>query len=106
VLSGPPVAIPASHLEALTGAAAVGAVFAELFMIKSLLIFDPKSSWRSWGRSSSDVPSSWNVDLVRQRIHPVLFGIQNRTLDPYWAAMPRVFISAKSDLLSFRQAFH
>ena len=33
--------IPTAHVEVLAGAAAVGSVFAELFMIKSLLVFDP-----------------------------------------------------------------
>lgn len=34
--------IPVAHVELLAGAAAIGSVFAELFMIKSLLVFDPK----------------------------------------------------------------
>lgn len=34
--------IPTAHVEVLAGAAAIGSVFAELFMIKSLLVFDPK----------------------------------------------------------------
>jgi hypothetical protein len=34
-------AIPGSHTEILSGAAAVGSMFAELFMIQSLLVFDP-----------------------------------------------------------------
>ena len=33
--------IPGSHTEILSSAAAVGSVFAELFMIQSLLVFDP-----------------------------------------------------------------
>ena len=33
--------IPGSHTEILSGAAAVGSIFAELFMIQSLLVFDP-----------------------------------------------------------------
>jgi len=33
--------IPGSHTEILSGAAAVGSMFAELFMIQSLLVFDP-----------------------------------------------------------------
>ena len=35
-------AVPLLHGEAIAGAAAVGSVFAELFMIKSLLVFNPK----------------------------------------------------------------
>ena len=38
----PWMGIPSAHVEILAGAAAVGSVFAELFMIKSLLVFDPK----------------------------------------------------------------
>lgn len=34
--------IPTAHVELLAGAAAIGSVFAEFFMIKSLLVFDPK----------------------------------------------------------------
>ena len=33
--------VPESHTEILSGAAAVGSMFAELFMIQSLLVFDP-----------------------------------------------------------------
>ena len=33
--------IPNTHTEILSGAAAVGSIFAELFMIQSLLVFDP-----------------------------------------------------------------
>ena len=42
VLWQPWMAIPSAHVEILAGAAAVGSVCAELFMIKSLLVFDPK----------------------------------------------------------------
>ncbi len=60
--------IPDSHVEALLGAAAVGAVFAELFMIKGLLIFDPEPDNRANGRDSDTgemaVPR-WNLALVR-----------------------------------------
>lgn len=45
--------IPESHTEILSAAAAVGSVFAELFMIQSLLVFDPKVN-----SSSSEQPSS------------------------------------------------
>jgi len=36
--------IPTAHVEVLAGAAAIGSVIAELFMIKSLVVFDPKIS--------------------------------------------------------------
>ena len=36
--------IPHAHVEVLAGAAAIGSVIAELFMIKSLVVFDPKIS--------------------------------------------------------------
>ncbi len=36
--------IPYAHVEILAGAAAIGSVIAELFMIKSLVVFDPKIS--------------------------------------------------------------
>ena len=36
--------IPNAHVEILAGAAAIGSVIAELFMIKSLVVFDPKIS--------------------------------------------------------------
>lgn len=53
-------AIRASHAEILSGSAATGAVFAELFMIKSLLVFNPKA------RPTSDESSSprWNTSMV------------------------------------------
>ena len=35
---------PYAHVEILAGAAAIGSVIAELFMIKSLVVFDPKIS--------------------------------------------------------------
>ena len=36
--------IPPAHAEILAGAAAAGSLFAELFMIKSLLVFDPDTA--------------------------------------------------------------
>ena len=53
-------AIRASHAEILSGSAATGAVFAELFMIKSLLVFNPKA------KPTNDESSSprWNTSLV------------------------------------------
>lgn len=36
--------IPATHVELLDGAAAAGSLFAELFMIKSLLVFNPDAA--------------------------------------------------------------
>lgn len=53
-------AVRASHAEILSGSAATGAVFAELFMIKSLLVFNPKA------KPASDESSSprWNTNLV------------------------------------------
>ena len=36
--------IPPAHVEILAGAAAAGSLFAELFMIKSLLVFDPDAA--------------------------------------------------------------
>ena len=38
------LAMPHAHVEVLAGAAAIGSVIAELFMIKSLVVFDPKIS--------------------------------------------------------------
>ncbi len=38
--------MPATHVELLAGAAAAGSLFAELFMIKSLLVFDPDAAAR------------------------------------------------------------
>ena len=53
--------IPSTHLEALLGAAACGAVFAELFCIKSLLIFEPRVA-----RTDTDVSEPlWNLKHVR-----------------------------------------
>jgi hypothetical protein len=49
--------IPAAHVEILAAAAAVGSVFAELFMIKSLLVFDPKTDEPS-ADDSTDGPLS------------------------------------------------
>ena len=42
IWNGRKAGVPLSHAEAISGAAAVGSVFAELFMIKSLLVFNPK----------------------------------------------------------------
>ena len=47
--------IPASHTEVLSGAAAVGSIFAELFMIQSLLVFDPQVKQ---ARDSGEAPGS------------------------------------------------
>lgn len=49
------------HVEVLSGAAAVGSVFAELFMIKSLLVFDPEAHNR---KGQAPLNLSWNVALV------------------------------------------
>jgi hypothetical protein len=38
--------MPTTHVELLAGAAAAGSLFAELFMIKSLLVFDPDAAAR------------------------------------------------------------
>lgn len=38
------LSIPNAHVEVLAGAAAIGSVIAELFMIKSLVVFNPKIS--------------------------------------------------------------
>lgn len=53
-------AVRATHAEILSGSAATGAVFAELFMIKSLLVFNPRC------KPASDDSSSprWNTSLV------------------------------------------
>ena len=51
--------IPSTHLEALLGAAAVGAVWAELFCIKSLLIFEPRPA------KADGVELLWNLTHVR-----------------------------------------
>ena len=42
LVQNPGLHIPASHTEVLSAAAAVGSIFAEMFMIQSLLVFDPK----------------------------------------------------------------
>lgn len=57
-------AVRATHAEILSGSAATGAVFAELFMIKSLLVFQPKA------RHTGDESSSprWNTSLVCAQI--------------------------------------
>ena len=54
--------IPGSHTEVLSGAAAVGSIFAELFMIQSLLVFDPAVR-----RRQDELPSSpvYNRRAVR-----------------------------------------
>jgi hypothetical protein len=41
ILQKPAVGLGGPHTELLLGAACIGSVFAELFMIKSLLVFDP-----------------------------------------------------------------
>ncbi|DBB16381.1 hypothetical protein WJX82_004098 [Trebouxia sp. C0006] len=53
-------AIRAAHVEILSGSAATGAVFAELFMIKSLLVFNPKA------KATDDESSSprWNTSRL------------------------------------------
>ena len=62
-------AIPLAHVEALSGAAAFGTVFAELFMIKSLLVFDPQP--RPPKPKQDDLPDSqppspmWNRSRVQ-----------------------------------------
>ncbi len=59
--------VPDTHVEALLGAAAIGAVFSLLFMIKGLLIFDPHPGPKADGRDSATgdlaVPR-WNMALV------------------------------------------
>nr|AZI70899.1 acyl-CoA:diacylglycerol acyltransferase 2.3 [Lobosphaera incisa]QIT07021.1 type-2 diacylglycerol acyltransferase DGAT2C [Lobosphaera incisa] len=69
VIRKPWIVIPASHVELLSGAAAVGGVFAELFMIKSLLVFDPDEDRATRKKSDTltdddieDMPASpkWN----------------------------------------------
>ena len=52
--------IPSTHLEALLGAAAVGAVWAELFCIKSLLVFEPAP-----GKPGAVEAPLWNLAHVR-----------------------------------------
>lgn len=59
--------VPASHVEALLGAAATGAVFALLFMIKGLLVFDPHPGPRANGRDSTSgelATPDWNKALL------------------------------------------
>lgn len=53
-------AIRAAHVEVLSGSAATGAVFAELFMIKSLLVFNPRA------KAETDTSASprWNTSLL------------------------------------------
>jgi len=59
--------VPETHVEALLGAAAIGAVFSLLFMIKGLLIFDPHPGPKADGRDSCTgdlaVPR-WNMALL------------------------------------------
>ncbi len=59
-------AIRAAHVEILSGSAATGAVFAELFMIKSLLVFNPKA------KATDDESSSprWNTSRVDSQSLP------------------------------------
>ena len=54
-------AIRAAHVEVLSGSAATGAVFAELFMIKSLLVFNPKAKATDDDTSASP---RWNTSMV------------------------------------------
>lgn len=64
--SRPWKAIPLTHVEALSGAAAFGTVFAELFMIKSLLVFDPQPNQKQDDQPDSEPASPmWNRARVR-----------------------------------------
>jgi len=62
-------AIRAAHVEILSGSAATGAVFAELFMIKSLLVFNPKA------KATDDESSSprWNTSRVDTQSLPACY---------------------------------
>ena len=62
-------AIRAAHVEILSGSAATGAVFAELFMIKSLLVFNPKA------KATTDESGSprWNTSRVCAQRSYVLY---------------------------------
>ena len=72
VLRQPWMAIPSAHVEILAGAAAVGSVCAELFMIKSLLVFDPKvdAEGHAGSDDSSKSPKSprYKQSKVRVRL--------------------------------------
>lgn len=56
--------IPGSHTEILSGAAAVGSIFAELFMIQSLLVFDPAVRMMQDEQPSSPVYNRRAVNLL------------------------------------------
>jgi hypothetical protein len=62
------VSIPTSHVELLAGAAAIGSVFAELFMIKSLLVFDPNPAVNGDSPISPRYRTS-RVRLIVPKIH-------------------------------------
>ena len=60
--------IPATHVELLSGAAAIGGVFAEFFLINSLLVWDPKAPAAPLPDDDDDLePTSpqWRRGLVR-----------------------------------------
>ena len=73
VARAPWMAIPSAHVEILAGAAAVGSVCAELFMIKSLLVFEPKASTvpsGTLGVLSGD--RAGNVAMSGPRMNPTM----------------------------------
>ena len=73
VARAPWMAIPSAHVEILAGAAAVGSVCAELFMIKSLLVFEPKASTvpsGTLGVISGD--RAGNVAMSGPRMNPTM----------------------------------
>ena len=65
VLHKPWMNIPTAHVEILAGAAAVGSVFAELFMIKSLLVFDPKTDEPEINGANGPTSPRYKQSVVR-----------------------------------------
>jgi hypothetical protein len=61
------LSIPNAHVEVLAGAAAIGSVIAELFMIKSLVVFDPKISAEVTTNGHVEDPTSPRYNRSRVR---------------------------------------
>ena len=111
--SRPWKAIPLAHVEALSGAAAFGTVFAELFMIKSLLVFDPQP-WPGKAKADdqSDVepPSPmWNRNRVWLVIRiscraSGIFSVITFHQQPCWAQKQGLAVLMPGTLLICMQA--
>ncbi len=66
VVWGPPGGPRAAHSELLLGAGCIASVFAELFMIKSLVVFDP--DYRPW---SARLPAKFSAKPRTEASDPV-----------------------------------